>query len=544
MSIAQSEIRDALSNILRSNSISSSPQLMAFLKFVVEETIQGNADRLKAYTIATSALGRPQSFDPQTDPIVRVQARRLRMTLDQYYLREGSQDKIKIDLVPGSYVPNFVCDEQSSRSLGASDDGKLTILPEQHTAASGMSKFNSSANDAIATPNRMLVLDDDPDIRSIIREIGECEGYTVIDTENANEFWIAYRALQPNLIVLDLVIPCTDGVEILRELAQLESNCRIALISGMDTRVLTSTQRLGRELGLDIIGTITKPFDFDEVSKLLQPSSGTDDSITVEQLSAAIERGELILHYQPKIGLADGVRDRLVGFEGLVRWQCPNRGLVPPKQLIPLAEKAGLIKALTDEVIRIGIGQLAQWSACYPSLTLAINLSAVQMTDLSLPDQLEELLDAENVAPDRLVIEITEATALDVSCETADILARFRLKGFQLSIDDFGTGCSSLMGLFKTPFNEIIIDKSVVFDLETDEEAKAIVAAILGLAKSIGLTSCAKGVESQECAAILAQLGCDVVQGYLYSKPVPADKLSKIIDTYHKPLDAKLASFA
>ena len=137
MGIAQIEIRDALSNVLRSKSFCSSPQLVAFLKFVVEETIQGNSNRLKAYTIATSALGRPQTFDPQTDPIVRVQARRLRMTLDQYYLREGSQDKIKIELVPGSYVPNFTCDDQSGQSFDAKENGQLTILPEQHAATSG-----------------------------------------------------------------------------------------------------------------------------------------------------------------------------------------------------------------------------------------------------------------------------------------------------------------------------------------------------------------------------------------------------------------------
>ena len=178
------------------------------------------------------------------------------------------------------------------------------------------------------------------------------------------------------------------------------------------------------------------------------------------------------------------------------------------------------------------------------ALILRIRLGDVDDCQNIMPDQLAQLLDARNILPDRLVIEITEAAALDVSCEMADILARFRLKGFQLSIDDFGTGYSSLMGLFKTPFNEIIIDKSVVFDLEANEEAKTIVAAIVGLAKSIGLRSCAKGVESQECATILAQLGCDMVQGYLYSKPVPADELDSIIDTYREPLDAKLASIA
>lgn len=544
MCCSDQEVMNALLNILESKSFRSSPQLAAFLKFTVEETLQGKSSGLKAYTIATCALGRDTSFDPQTDPIVRVEARRLRLILDQYYLREGPNDNVKIELLPGSYVPNFLPRTESVVDLNEPEEAQPALSPQHVLRPTRAKQGGEFAGMARSSPNRLLVLDDEPDIRSLIRKIGESVGFTVLDTSNANEFWVAYKALQPTLIVLDLVVPGTDGVEVLRELAQQQATCQIILISGMENKVLSATERLGRQFRLNVIGSRTKPFDIDDLSALMQPSGETAGPITADELSSAIDNHELALDYQPKFSLKDGEWKTLVGFEAFVRWDSPAKGLISPAQFIPLAEQSGQIGAFTDEVIRMGIEQMAQWNDGKTGLSFAIEVSRHALTDLSLPDRLNGLAADKNISTDRIILQMNEAAALGSDCELADVLARFRLKGFELALDAFGTGHSSLSDLFTMPFNEIKIDRSFVRELEENDEAKIIVSAIVGLAKNLGLRSCAVGLKSQVCAQVLAELDCDQVQGELFSRSVAADEVASTMELYMKPSASKLVSIA
>ena len=237
-------------------------------------------------------------------------------------------------------------------------------------------------------------------------------------------------------------------------------------------------------------------------------------------LAEAIDSGQLFLVYQPKIDLKT---DDVVGFEGLVRLRTANNQVVMPDDFIPLAESSSLIGALTNAVLDIGVKQLANWTeAGMP--TLSLNLSGGNLDDLTFVDYLSALCDSHGVARHRLILELTETSAMAHPLHGMYILSRLRLKGFHLSIDDFGTGYSSLSQLARLPFSELKIDKSFVLGMHRSKEAYAIVRSTIDLAHNLGMRAGAEGVEDARVLGQLRQLGCDMAQGYYIGKPMlPAE---------------------
>jgi diguanylate cyclase (GGDEF)-like protein/PAS domain S-box-containing protein len=240
-------------------------------------------------------------------------------------------------------------------------------------------------------------------------------------------------------------------------------------------------------------------------------------------LRAALLRGEFEVHYQP---IHDLKADQIICFEALVRWNHPLRGMIPPVDFISLAEETGLIIPIGDWVLRTACMDAARWSQ---NVRVAVNLSPAQFKDRKLVTSVIAALSASGLTADRLELEITESVLLQDSEATLTTLHKLRAFGVQISMDDFGTGYSSLSYLRSFPFDKIKIDRSFVHELATRGDSMAIVRAVTGLGKSLGISTTAEGVETKEQLALLRSEGCDEVQGFLFSPPRPAAEVEKML---------------
>ncbi len=241
------------------------------------------------------------------------------------------------------------------------------------------------------------------------------------------------------------------------------------------------------------------------------------------ELRRALEHEELVLHYQPKVDLASGA---VIGVEALVRWQHPTRGLLPPDEFVPLAERTGAVADLTQWVVDTALAQHRRWRDEGIDLPVAVNLAAANVVDRALPERIAELLAKYDVGGDRLECEISEHTVMGDPLRATEVLARLRALGVRLSLDDFGTGHSSLAYLKRLPLDEVKIDRSFVAGMAEDENDAVIVRSTIDLARNLGLAVVAEGVETAEVMRGLADLCCDTAQGFHVSRPLPPERLT------------------
>jgi diguanylate cyclase (GGDEF)-like protein len=243
-------------------------------------------------------------------------------------------------------------------------------------------------------------------------------------------------------------------------------------------------------------------------------------------LRKALERDELVVHYQPQADLATGY---ITGVEALIRWEHPEYGLVPPSKFIPLAEETGLIEPIGEWVLYQACQQNKQWqNEGFPPIRVSVNISARQFRTKNLTKMVSKALDKFNLAPEHLGLEITESNAMHDVEHTIRMLNLFKEMGIQISVDDFGTGYSSLSYLKRFPIDMLKIDQSFMNNICTDNDAAAIASAIVALGHSLKLQVLAEGVESKEQLLFLKSIGCDEIQGYHFSKPLPAEILKDL----------------
>ncbi len=250
---------------------------------------------------------------------------------------------------------------------------------------------------------------------------------------------------------------------------------------------------------------------------------------TESALRRALERGELRLHYQPTI---DVIEQRVVGFEALVRWQHPTRGLLAPSEFIPLAEETGLIVGIGDWVLRQACVDAAQWRltpAGEPPLTLSVNLSVRQFAQPDLVASISQVLAETGTDPTSVCLEITESAMMESGTDGAAMLLRLKALGVRLAIDDFGTGYSSLAHLRRFPIDVLKIDRTFVDALGRTPQDASIAAAIISLAHALGLQTIAEGIETGDQLDLLAALGCDVAQGFLFARPRPVLEAAELV---------------
>ena len=380
--------------------------------------------------------------------------------------------------------------------------------------------------------NLVLAVDDETDFLELIEQIGQGVGCDVITAETASAFRDQLARRNPTLILLDLQMPGMDGIEALRYLARQSVNAGILLASGMDQRVLSSARQLGESLGLRMLGTLQKPAMLEDIEALLARHLEPDERISLEDLQRAIDEHELVVHYQPKLQRA--ARDwQVTGAEALVRWRHPRLGLLYPGDFLPLAESSGLILGVTDFVLTDAIRQIGHWRSSGLHLAAAVNLSPRLVQDLEFPDRLGRVLKEFDVTADQLILEVTEAASLHDPELVMDIFTRLRVKGVGLSLDDFGTGMSSLTQLYKMPFSEVKIDGSLISEVIDAKPAATVVRAIIELAHNLSLSVCAEGVETSPQFEFLEQLGCDALQGEFIAQSMPAGEIESFIDVWN-----------
>lgn len=334
-----------------------------------------------------------------------------------------------------------------------------------------------------------------------------------------------------DLILTDLQMPGMDGVEFVRALTQGGYDGELVLVSGEDMRILKTTEQLARAHGLRVLGRLKKPVVPERLGELLAHHTDAVASrpkvahktYGADELRRAIAAGELVCHCQPKVRLADGT---LTGVEILVRWQHPADGLVFPERFVGVAEEHGLIDDLTRVVLRDALCQTRAWFDAGREMHVAVNISMGNLDTLDFPDLVVAAAREMDVSLSSLVLEVTESRLMQDMRAPLDILARLRLKHVDLSIDDFGTGHSSLAQLRDLPFNELKIDRGFVHGAWRDAQLAAICEASLDIAHKLGMRSVAEGVEDLDDWNYLRARGCDVAQGYFIARPMPMAALA------------------
>ncbi|RUO66351.1 EAL domain, c-di-GMP-specific phosphodiesterase class I (or its enzymatically inactive variant) [Pseudidiomarina planktonica] len=384
--------------------------------------------------------------------------------------------------------------------------------------------------EAAKNSGRLLVLDDEKDVASTICFMAKSSSFETDFTGDADVFMQKVRSWSPSHVIVDLQLADRDGIEVIHELAKADCLAAVVVMSGLGGRILDSSARAVRENGLKLLGTLSKPFSRTELLALL--ASDTEEiaplrkpymqPVSVDQLRQALNNNAYEAHFQPKTSCFTG---KLVGFECLARWPQKEGGMIPPDQFISLAEQSGLINELTRQIYRYALANLPL-TARDQNLKYALNLSPLNLLDQTFPRWLLTECQKNDISPSSIILEVTETASMDNPLALLESLTQFRIRGFQLSIDDFGVGYSSLVQLARLPFSELKIDQMFVKTLSTSEESQKIVAAVIGLGKSLGLNVVAEGVEDEIAFNYLRDLGCDEAQGYFIARPMDSSAAS------------------
>jgi EAL domain-containing protein (putative c-di-GMP-specific phosphodiesterase class I) len=323
-------------------------------------------------------------------------------------------------------------------------------------------------------------------------------------------------------VVVDLAGPNSGGFELLERLAKAPSHPQVIVVTALDAKTVDSIRRLGQAKSLDL-KIFRKQDDRSGLRACLAGIEKREMHFGVEHLKESIELEYIRVEYQPKVPLETNVEEYAV--EALCRLTHPQFGNVYPDQFIGIAEKQGLIAALTDCVVRNAFRDMGVWSDQGLAVRLALNVSPELLTTPEWCEKFVRRCSEFKIEPARITLEITESSSCATLDVALDVLTRLRLKGFTLSIDDFGTGFSSLATLYKLPFSELKIDKSFTFDLQKSPEARALIESTIGMAQRLGLKVVAEGVESEAVFNELKLMGCQHAQGYFISKSMTADKV-------------------
>ncbi len=392
-------------------------------------------------------------------------------------------------------------------------------------------KLSTHPNGGAARP-RLLVIDDEPDIAEFVRDVAGELGFEAQAVYNADAFKTLMASPQ-DVVVLDLGIPGSDGIELIRHLAQQSSQASLLLMSGFDQRVLQTAAQLVQEHGLTYLGALTKPISYETLEGVLSQTlhhvpdalaSGLAETPDDESIRRALDRGEITAHFQPKVDL---VTQRITGAEALARWVHPTQGILPPGAFIPAAKRLGLVDALTTAVLDASLAHFERFADS--GMRLAINVEASSLTNLAFPDHLMSRLRGRGLRPNQLVLEVTESGVLDKLVLSLDVLARLSMRGVGLSIDDFGTGYSTLKQLQQVPFTELKIDKTFVDKLTHSAASENIVRTMVELGHTLSMTVVAEGVETAEQLDLLRKHGCVQMQGYLFSPALPAEDFTALL---------------
>ena len=375
----------------------------------------------------------------------------------------------------------------------------------------------------------VLVVDDDPVILlQMAQMLGSIGLQEVLTARNGVEALrlMNRRRKSLDLVVCDLNMPEMDGVEMIRRFGQSSFSGALILMSGADEQILTTVGKLAALQGLTVLGQIHKPVTPQSMRTLLRQTSAAPVSrrpaqpgsaLTPQSIRKGIEAQEFSIWLQPKV---NALTLQPVGVEALARWRQGDGSMVPPDLFIVVAERAGIIGELSGVLVAHALDAGARLHAAGFPLRISINLSALWLDDLRLPDLMSQSVKTVGLTPTDIILEVTETGVTKDVAVALDVLTRLRLKGFGLSIDDFGIGYSSFEQLGRIPFTEMKIDRSFVNRGSNDSAARAILESSMVMAQKLNLSTVAEGVETEVELELMRDLGCDCVQGYLVARPM------------------------
>lgn len=386
----------------------------------------------------------------------------------------------------------------------------------------------------MAAANNILVVDDDGVVGTLVSNMARSIGFHCIVTKDAANCHKLVTA-DTAVIILDLIMPGMDGIEVLRLLGEQKCRARIVLMSGMDKRVIETAKKLARTLGLVVVGHLQKPFGVEELRAALGDIAPVESPMVAQEkpkldypdaeLARAFAQAEFVNYYQPQISLKTGM---VTGVEVLSRWLNPRRGVIVPDHFIARAESMGFIDALFWSTAEMALADVNQFrDRLGMQSRLSLNASIYTLRDLKFPDTFMALLDQHGFPAGNIVIEITETGLIRELAHTLDVLTRLRMKTIQLSIDDFGTGYAMMQQLQNIPATELKIDMSLIQNMQASESDRIMVEKTIEMGHGLGMEIMAEGVTSKEQIKLLQRMGCDGAQGFLFSHPLPPAELAQ-----------------
>jgi len=383
---------------------------------------------------------------------------------------------------------------------------------------------------------KVLVVDDSLVQRNHV--INMCKENKLDNVHGATDGVDAVEKLkeqQFDLVFIDLEMPKMDGVELVRCIAKEKLAKSVIILSSKDPSLILSIGTMAESDGLNVLGTFQKPIQatdllasIKQLSTLtLKKTSDVDKHIlynrlTRDDLLKGIKNEQITLFYQPKL-TTKGLL--LKGVEALARWQHPKLGFVSPVEFITAAEEFGIISKLTHYLFNIALQQKLNWNKHGVNFHLAFNLSPLSLSDKGIAESISEQVANYNLSPSEIVLEITENAISGEVSNAIETLAKLRLKGFCLAIDDYGTGFANAQQLSRVPATELKLDRVLIDNVTTKPQQKTILRSTVNLAKELNLNTVAEGVENFDDFQFILDLKVDLVQGYYFAKPMPSNTL-------------------
>ena len=394
----------------------------------------------------------------------------------------------------------------------------------------------------------VLVLEDDAiDMEIACTTLRQAGIHRISNCSNGPHALAVLSTYQPDVILCDLTMPGMDGVSFLRIAAENAYRGGVIILSGADHSVIKATENLIRAYGLHLLGSLRKPLIATDMLEALArhaalpahlPISSKISQLSLDELERGLTENCLEIHFQPKLSIHS---KRITGAECLARWRHPIRGLLGPAAFVSGLESHGLIDTMSKMLLEKSALQLRQWHKQGHQLKLSVNVSMDNLNQLDLPEQFESILQAVGVRPSQFILELTEPRLMENLTISLEILTRLRLKGFGLSIDDFGTGFSTMENLKQLPFTELKIDRAFVNAAVDDEAARAILNSSIQLGKIFHLNLVAEGVETKQDWDFIADSGCDDAQGYFIAQAMPANEFIDWKIAWEKKLKRELS---